>query len=434
MARLVSRVWRSADRSLGIPRQYRRSFTYEAYVPDPLSVHRGVLLSDDAAADLAEAEQAIKHLNEVTPHIANMEGIARLLLRSEAVASSKIEQLEVGEKRLLLAEAARSLGQPAHDVTAQAVLGNIEAMRYAVEELASKPEITVADLLEAHRRLMEKTQHTHWGGVMRTEQNWIGGNDHNPAEAAFVPPPPEEVPALLEDLASFISSDRFTPLVQAALAHAQFESIHPFLDGNGRVGRALIHVVLKRRGLAPHYVPPISLVLATNSKNYIDGLTASRYIGQPTDLEAGMGIALWVQVFAAATARASRDAELFGAHIDDLVAQWRKQAAPIRAHSGADLLLSALPAAPVITVDTAVKLTGRSRQAMNLAVAHLASSGVLVPIKNLKWGRVFEAAGLIDALVGFERALASPTGDTRSAPPVRRVPARPQRRSTTETS
>jgi Fic family protein len=423
LVRYVTRLWEPADRSLGIPRQFRRSCEYQAYVPDPLAVQRGVLLSDDAAADLAEAEQAIARLNEVTPSTANMEAVARLLLRAEAVASSRIEQLEVGERRLLLAEAARVMGEPTGDVTAEAVLGNIEAMRYAVEELAGKERITVEDMCEAHRRLLERTRHVHWGGVLRTEQNWIGGNGYNPCGADYVPPPPEDVPALMEDLADYMSSERHTPLVQAAIAHAQFESIHPFVDGNGRVGRALIHVVLKRRGLAPRYVPPISLILATNSRDYIAGLTASRYVGKPTDLEAGIGVALWVQVFAAAAARASRDAELFSAQIDELVRHWRRQAAPVRARSTLDLLLSALPSAPIITVATAAKLVGRSVQATNLAVDRLVRAGVLIPLRQARWGRVFEAAGLIDALTGFERAVASPAGDTRLAPPVRRVPA-----------
>ena len=426
MARLVSRVWLPKDVSLSVARRFREPCRYEAYIPDPLSVHRGVLLSDDAGADLAEAEAAIRRLNEVRPNVADIEAMARLLLRAEAVGSSQIEDLKVGHRRMVEAEAARALGEPTRDVTAEAVLGNIEAMRYAVEELAAKPQISVGDLLETHRRLMERTQYAHLGGMVRTDQNWIGGNDTNPCAAAFVPPPPEEVPALLGDLLDFVSSARFTPLVQAALAHAQFETIHPFGDGNGRVGRALIHVVLRRRGLAPHYVPPISLILATHSKDYVAGLTASRYAGDPTDAEAAMGLALWLQVFAAATVRASRDAELFGTQIDELVARWRQQAAPIRAQSAADLLLPILPAAPVITVKTAAELIGRSTQATNLAVKHLVQARVLVPIKQVKWGQAFEAPGVIDALTGFERALATPMGDTRLEKPVRPVPDRRQ--------
>lgn len=424
MARLVSRLWQPVDTGLGVPRRYREPCRYEAYIPDRLSAHRGVLLTDDAAADLAEAEQAIRHLNQSVPNVANMEAIARLLLRAEAVGSSRIEELKVGQRRLLQAEAARALGEPTSDITAEAVLGNIEAMRYAVEDLAGRDRITVEELLETHRRLVDRTQYARLGGVIRTEQNWIGGNDHNPCGADFVPPPPEELPGLLEDLVDYISSDRHTPLVQAALAHAQFETIHPFADGNGRVGRALIHAVLRRRGLAPHYVPPISLILATHSRDYVAGLKASRYVGEPTDLEAGVGIALWVQVFASATARASRDAELFGQQIDEMVARWRQQAAPVRRNSAADLLLSALPAAPVITVATAAQLIGRSVQATNGAVERLVAAGVLSPIRRTHWGRAFEVRDMLDALTGFERALATPTGDTRVEKPARPVPDR----------
>ena len=139
-----------------------------------------------------------------------------------------------------------------------------------------------------------------------------------------------------------------------------------------------------------------------------------------------MGLALWLQVFAFATARASGDAELFGAQIDELVDRWRHQAAPIRAQSAADLLLPVLPAAPVITVKTATELIGRSTQATNLAVKHLVQARVLVPIKQVRWGRAFEALGVIDALTGFERALATPTGDTRLEKPARPVPDRRQ--------
>src|SRR5207302_3067265 len=138
-------------------------------------------------------------------------------------------------------------------------------------------------------------------------QNWIGGNDYNPCGADFVPPPPEFVPDLLLDLVAYLDSDDYSPLVQAAIAHAQFETIHPFADGNGRVGRALIHAVLRRRGLAPRYVPPISLVLATESRSYIGGLTAYRYMGEPTSAAAQEGVANWMGTFASATARAVQD-------------------------------------------------------------------------------------------------------------------------------
>ena len=116
-----------------------------------------------------------------------------------------------------------------------------------------------------------------YAGRIRTEQNWIGGSGFNPCSAAFVPPPPEEVPDLLAYLCQFCSDEVLPALAQAAIAHAQFETIHPFVDGNGRTGRALTHVIPRRRGLAPRLLPPISLVLATWSSSYIDGLVGTRY-------------------------------------------------------------------------------------------------------------------------------------------------------------
>jgi Fic family protein len=106
--------------------------------------------------------------------------------------------------------------------------------------------------------------------------NWIGGNDYNPCGADFVPPPPEYVDALLSDLCDAINNASLPPLVQAALVHAQFETIHPFDDGNGRMGRTLVQVILRRRGVAPAYVPPVSVVLAAERDRYIQGLTHYR--------------------------------------------------------------------------------------------------------------------------------------------------------------
>jgi Fic family protein len=122
---------------------------------------------------------------------------------------------------------------------------------------------------------MLQSPHPHLAGRIRTVQNWIGGNDYNPCGADFVPPP-EHVGDLLDDLCAAVNDDVLPSLIQAALVHAQFETIHPFEDGNGRAGRALIHVVLKRRGVATHYVPPISALFANSRQRYIDGLTAFR--------------------------------------------------------------------------------------------------------------------------------------------------------------
>jgi Fic family protein len=426
LAHLVAATW-EGDYGIGVPRARRRC-RYEAYVPDRLA-ETSVVLPPDVAADVSDAERAIARLNEGGPALASLESVARLLLRAESVASSKIEGLEVGGRRLLRAEAAQATGERLGDVTAEAVLGNIEAMTLAVEVMAARSQLTLEDVLTVHRLLMQHTDRPELGGEIRYSQNWIGGNDYTPCGAAFVPPPPEHVPGLLADLIEFVNSDRYPPLMQAALAHAQFETIHPFGDGNGRVGRALIHVVLRRRGLAPRYVPPISLVLATRSRDYIGGLDATHYVGPVNGPEAQAGYAEWIGAFAAAAERAALDARRFGEQIDALVERWRTQASPVRSNSAADLLLRALPSAPVITVSTAAQLIGRSVRATNDAVAQLVAAGVLAPTRGVRWNRAFEAVGLIDEITRFERMLASPAGDTREASPARRVPYRAPRRT-----
>src|SRR5260370_27653988 len=122
---------------------------------------------------------------------------------------------------------------------------------------------------EFHRPLVFGTRLEPHGGVIRDRQNWIGGGDYSRCEAQFVPPPPQEVERLLDDLCNFCNGDDLPAIAQAAIAHAQFETIHPFADGNGRTGRALVHVILRRRGLVPRGLPPISLVLPTMPLDYI---------------------------------------------------------------------------------------------------------------------------------------------------------------------
>lgn len=376
----------------------------------------------ETAADVADAERAVERLNRETRSLADSEAVARLLLRAEAVASSKIEGLEVGSRRLLKAQVALGLGDEPEDVTATAVLNNIEAMRWAVESVSGAATITVEHLVEIHERLLTDTRLEPYAGQIRDEQNWIGGSSYNPCSAAFIPPPPDVVGELLDDLCVFCNGDSLPPVAAAALAHSQFETIHPFVDGNGRAGRALIHVILRRRGLAPKVVPPISLVLATRADDYVNGLTATRYRGEPTAEEATEGFNSWLSVFAAATRRAVDDAEAYEARVAEVQAQWRESTGRLRADSAASRLINALPGAPVVTVQSAATLIDRSEQAVNEAMPRLVEAGVLKQTTVGRRNRAFEASDLIDAFTALERQLASPEGDTRFSAPERRVP------------
>jgi Fic family protein len=416
---LLRRVWppnpsagRKADR---LP------CAYDAFLPDSVT-ELLVALPAETVASVAEAEREIASLNVSDTRLVSTEGVARILLRAESVASSRIEGLEVGGRRLAKLSAARTAGADVSDATAEAVLANIEAMVRAIELADRGGPLTTEDLCDVHAALTRRDLDPRYSGRVRTEQNWIGGSSYNPCRAAFVPPPPEEVPRLVDELMAFVSGDAYSPLVQAAVAHAQFETIHPFVDGNGRTGRALVHVVLRRRGLAPRFVPPISLALATESDDYVGGLTAFRYVGAPTAPDAVAGVASWVDVFAVAALRATVDARRFAERLDDLERQWRVRVGRIRQGSSTELLLAALPGVPIVTAATAATLIGRSFQAANQAIDVLVQAGVLTQTTLGRRHRAFEAAGLIDALTEFERALAVPAdvGGTRPARPVPR--------------
>ena len=385
---------------------------------------RNIVLDGEVAADVADAETAIAGLNQVATSLVDTEALARILLRAESVASSKIEGLEVGARRLLGAEAARGLGETPTDVTALEVLGNIEAMVAAIRSTDEGEPITLELLLDLHRRLLAGTRLQAHGGRLREVQNWIGGSEYNPCSAAFVPPPPELVEALMVDLVAFSNSQRLPAVAQAALAHAQFETIHPFIDGNGRTGRALIHLILRRRGLAPRVLPPVSLILATWAKDYVGGLVASRYRGTSRSRSAHEGTNLWIGRFAGACTRAVQDATAFEQRAQAIEAVWRERLGRVRARSAADLLLRALVGAPVVTVNSAADLIGRSFVQTNEAVARLVEEGILQQVTVGRRNRAFEAPDVIDAFTDLERQLASPVGNTRISAPARKVPRR----------
>jgi hypothetical protein len=252
VGRLIRFVWQH-DPTIYAPAKYKRACAYEAFVPDPLA-HLDLALPAGVAGIASEAEAAIGTLNAQSMPV--LKPLGRLLLRTESIASSKVEGMQLGIRELARAEARVETGRRASP-TALEILDNIDAMQLAVHEAGTVDRFTIREIVAIHRRLMEHAVNRSIAGQIRTRQNWVGGNDYNPCGADFVPPPAGEVGRLLTDLCDAVNDELLPPIVQAALVHAQFETIHPFDDGNGRTGRALIHVILRRRGVANHYVPPI---------------------------------------------------------------------------------------------------------------------------------------------------------------------------------
>ncbi|MEZ4503581.1 MAG: Fic family protein [Dehalococcoidia bacterium] len=379
------------DPTLYAPARYRRACQYDAFLPDPVA-NLNIDLPGEVTGVLSEAEQAVADLNRTAgPELAPL---ARLLLRTESIASSKVEGMQADARTLARAEATQEGGRQIGTQAAE-ILANIDAMVWAVEQAAASENIRPQDLREIHRVLLAGDPGIRRPGEFRNEQNWIGGNDYNPCGADFVPPPAEEVEALLDDLCRFCNEEVLPPLLQAAIAHAQFETIHPFVDGNGRTGRALVQVLLRRRGLAPAFVPPISVVLARQRDRYIGGLTLFREDR----------VAEWTSLFAAATAEAANLAGRYRLRVAELQERWRAELREVsnpRSDAAAWTIIDILPAHPVITVPVAVAATERTRPAVANGIAELEAAGVLVPLTASRRNRAWEASGLLDLIVGLE--------------------------------
>ena len=406
MAEYLTRRWE--PRFEGATLADRRGGSYRPYLPDLLAGWNP-LIAADLAGGLARAESAVRALNDSgTEHFA-LEGLARFLLRAEAVASSWIEGLAVGARRLARAEIALGVGRDAGDRLAEEVVGNVVAMEAAVELGSAEGPFGPQGLLSLHRTLMSRSPTPSIAGRIRGEQNWVGGSWYNPCSAAYVPPPPECLEPLLDDLLDYVNTTLHPPLLQAALAHAQFETLHPFADGNGRTGRALIHVVLRRRGLAPRFVPPISLVLARRADEYIGGLVSFRHVGAADGPERSEALAGWARVFIDATLGAAEAVQRYGAMISDTAERWRGRIGRIRANSSTDLLLRALPGVPIITVASAAALTGHSQTSVGEAVNALASAGILRQrdVGRQRY-RVFEAPEVLDLFGDVHNAISRP--------------------------
>ena len=414
MGTLETKYWSSDD-------WYGKSDVYQTYLPDPIFDAK-VALEQEPAKLVAEASALMRELDCMAGVLIDTEPIARLLMRSEALASSKIEGMVVPARKILEIEALDELGVSHRLDSAEVMaLANISAMRAGIEAIGPGDHITLDDLCEINRLLTEGSRMSEEGGKLRTIQNWIGGSDYSPVGAAYVPPAPEHVKSLMEDLVDFCNASTLPALAKAAIVHAQFESIHPFVDGNGRTGRALIQMILRREGAVEHTVPPISLALATDRSAYVERLMAFRSDGiASTDSPACQEL---IAYFAEKTVEACDIAIVFEGRMRKMQEGWRERVAP-RAGSAADKLLSVLPGNPVVSVASAARLCTRSNEAARNAIAALVEAGVLHQSAKNRKSNIYSADEVLAEFTALERALATPGGDTAAAHPARAVPQR----------
>lgn len=357
--------------------------SYNAFIP-PLIADSAYLPSPSTAALAEEAAQAISRFDE--RYGEHVRPFAALLLRSESAASSRIENLTASARSL--AEAELGVDDRAN---ATLIVRNVRAMESA---LAAADNLAPQSILDMHRTLMHDSNDADIAGQWRDEQVWIGSSHVSPIGADFVPPHHSRVPALMEDVMDYARRTDLPAMVQGAVAHAQFETIHPFTDGNGRTGRALLHAMLKHRGVASHVTVPVSAGLLANVTNYHDALTAYR-AGNPEPI-------------ITVTAEASFLAIDNGTRLaDDVVTITESWASKITARRDSAVwpVLDLLARQPVVNAAVLETKLGLDYMRQKRALDVLEAAGVVVGVNKFKKGRFWRAPEMLEALDAFaERA------------------------------
>ncbi len=333
----------------------------------------GLSIPSGVAGELDAAGRAVATLDASDG--ADLAALSGLLLRTESMASSKIEHLDAS-----VDDYARALHGARANASAVAMVAASNAMERLIAAVSATRHVALSDLLDAHRSLMadEPTERGHAGRV-RDMQNWVGGSDYSPRGALLIPPAPELLGALLDDLLSFANRTDVPSLLQATIAHAQFETLHPFTDGNGRIGRALVNAILRARATTSKVVVPIASALVARRDDYFSALDAFR----EGDLEP------IVTRFAHATLIAAEDAP-----IRHLPAEWRSDIGRTRKGSAPALLLEHLLTHPVVNASDAEAALGVGTSASGAAIDRLESSGILRALTDRRRNQVWGATAL----------------------------------------
>ncbi|NNH72000.1 Fic family protein [Nocardia uniformis] len=307
--------------------------------------------------------------------------MSAVLLRTESAASSQIENLTVGARQLALAELGEHTNRNARIVTA-----NVRSMQAAVELSRSVDGDTI---LAMHRELLTESDAEH-AGQWRSEQVWIGGGSVGPHLADFIPPHSDRVQEAIDDLILFVHRTDVPALAHIALAHAQFETIHPFTNGNGRTGRALVHAMLSGKGLTRHVTVPISAGLLVRTKSYFEALTAYRS-GDPEPI---------VRQFVDATCYATGSGAELVSRLSATRMSYRERTTA-RSDSFVWRVIDTLVAQPVVNTTYVADRFGISGVAAQRAIDRLVDSGVLREASNRARNRVWQADEILGALDDF---------------------------------
>lgn len=357
-----------------IPREYEAAVV-------PKIANQQLALAEETRALVEQATVAAVRFDTTDAH--RVVPFTPLLLRSESAASSRIEQLTSSARKVLEAEVTgRGRGNAA------LIAANTRQMEAAVE----RARASVDGIVEMHRILLTDSA-PEIAGVLRNAQVWIGGSDYSPAGAMFVPPHQRHLGELMADLGEFMARDDLPALAQAAVAHAQFETIHPFADGNGRTGRALVHVVLRERSLTTSSALPLSAGLLTDTAGYFAALDAYR----------SGDVDRIVQLFARAAIDAAERGSWLAAELVAVREDWNEQLTA-RADALAWRVLDLLLQRPVLTTAAVSAEFGVSAETARNALDRLEDDGLVISAQLDKRQRGWRSPDVLALLDEFAEA------------------------------
>lgn len=345
-------------------------------------------LPGGVAASVDESTQELSRFDTYATTrlgVGELAPMAAILLRTESASSSHIEQITAGARQIALAELGESTAE-----NANLVVRNTHAMEAA---LRLADDLDQAAIVQMHAELL--AGEPEWAGKFRDSLVWVGGSKYGPRFASHVGPSPEDLPDLMADLVAFLRRTDMPPLVQAAVAHAQLETIHPFADGNGRTGRALVHAVLRHSGIVARATAPVSAGLLRDTEGYFDALTRYR---------AGDAAPI-IETFAAASRFAARSGVRL---VDELHAQVLASAAAlggIRSDAAAHRAIPLLVGQPVLTVRFLRDALQLPERAAFRAIETLVERGVLEDRSGRARGRVYQHPGILDVLDDYAAQL-----------------------------
>lgn len=360
---------------------------YRAFVPAALPP--SVEFTSELVLALSEADRALGELAGVGRSLANPHLLIRPFIRREAVLSSRIEGTQAGIEDLYEFEAGESTARTAApDVTE--VANYVRALEYGLDRLASLP-LSLRLIREIHERLMQGVRGKQaTPGEFRRSQNWIGRPGCSLSEATFVPPPVPEMEKALASLEGYVhAQDALPPLVRIAAIHYQFESIHPFLDGNGRVGRLIVSLLLTHWGLLPMPLLYLSAYFERNRQEYYNRLLSVSLQSQWVE---------WLLFFLQGVAGESRDASGRIKTIQDMESDYRARVMEMRASVLPLRLVDHLFETPVLTIPGAQQFLGVTYNSARLAIDKLVSAGILEAAEDEIYGKRFAAREILQAI------------------------------------